>query len=110
MKSEHLEQVEFVSWFRHKYPMVKIFAIPNGGHRSRSQAGQLKAEGVSSGVPDLYIPEWKLWIEMKREKTGALSPAQKEWRDYLLSIGDSWHMAKGCKHALQIIDEFLGSN
>ena len=29
--SEHLEQREFVRWFRQTYKGVRIFAIPNGG-------------------------------------------------------------------------------
>lgn len=99
LKSEHLEQVEFVAWFRRTYPDVKIFAIPNGGFRGKAQAGKLKAEGVSPGVPDLYVPAWRLWVEMKRESGGTLSPAQKEWRDYLQSIGDKWMVAKGFEDA-----------
>lgn len=33
-----------------------IFAIPNGGLRSKATAGKLKAEGVKAGVPDLFLP------------------------------------------------------
>jgi hypothetical protein len=36
-------------------------------------------EGVSPGVPDLFIPDWLLWVEMKREKGGRVSPEQKDW-------------------------------
>lgn len=77
LRSEHLEQVEFVQWFRMKYPEVLIFAIPNGGYRSKILAGKLKAEGVVAGIPDLFIPEWGLWIEMKKAKGGRLSENQK---------------------------------
>ena len=85
--TEHEEQREFVCWFRRTYPEIRIFAIPNGGFRGKSQAGRLKAEGVSAGVPDLYIPEWALWIEMKRQKGGSVSLEQKDWHEYLISIG-----------------------
>ena len=30
-----------------------IFAVPNGGHRAKSVAGKMKAEGAKAGVPDL---------------------------------------------------------
>lgn len=97
--SEHLEQVRFVAWFRKNYPQHWIFAIPNGGDRNKITAVKLKAEGVSSGVPDLFIPSMLLWVEMKRQKGGALSKEQKEWRDYLLSIGHKWIVAKGFEDA-----------
>ena len=56
--TEHEEQREVVRWFRQTYKGVRIFAIPNGGARSPATAGRLKAEGVSSGVPDLFVPAW----------------------------------------------------
>jgi hypothetical protein len=93
--SEHEEQREFVRWFRQTYPGVRMFAIPNGGARSPSVAGRLKAEGVSKGVPDLYIPAWRVWVEMKRTKGGSVSPEQKDWISYLASIGDFVIVAKG---------------
>jgi len=93
--SEHAEQVTFVIEFEREYPGIKIFAIPNGGFRDHNTAKKLKLEGVKPGVPDLYIPAWHCWIEMKRTKGGALSKDQKEWRDYLQSIGDEWILAKG---------------
>lgn len=103
LKTEHEEQREFVQWFRQTYPAVRIFAIPNGGHRSLSQAGRLKAEGVSPGVPDLFIPAWKLWIEMKREKGGVVSTDQSSWIAYLIDCGYSCVVAKGAEHAKEYI-------
>ena len=97
--SEHEEQREFVQWFRQNYPGVRIFAIPNGGARTPSAAGRLKAEGVSKGVPDLYIPAWRTWVEMKRVKGGIVAPDQKEWHIYLQGIGDFVIVGKGCEDA-----------
>ena len=98
-KTEHEEQREFVQWVRQTYPGVRIFAIPNGGQRSRTTGAKLKAEGVSAGVPDLYIPAWRCWVEMKREKGGKLSPVQKDWIAYLESIGDTVIVGHGCDDA-----------
>jgi len=103
MVSEHVEQREFVSWFRQTYLGVRIFAIPNGGARNIATAGRLKAEGLSAGVPDLYIPAWRVWIEMKRAKGGALSQKQKDWRDYLSACGDTVIVAHGKKDAQDAI-------
>jgi len=101
--SEHLEQREFVSWFRKTHPGVRIFAIPNGGYRSIAAASRLKAEGVSAGVPDLFVPAWSVWIEMKRAKGGALSEKQKDWRNYLISIGQTVIVAHGKEKAISAI-------
>lgn len=103
--TEHAEQVTFVTWLRKTFPDVRIFAIPNGGLRHAKVAQSLKAEGASPGVPDLYIPEWKLWIEMKRIKGGRLSPEQKDWIQYLESVGDDVIIAKGWEAARDAILE-----
>ena len=103
MNSEHLEQVRLVSWFRKTYPDTRILAIPNGGIRSASQGASLKAEGVSAGVPDLFVPEWLLWIEMKREVGGIVSPAQRDWISYLKSIGHLVIIGMGFEDAKQQI-------
>jgi hypothetical protein len=87
LPSEHDEQAGFVQWFRAKWPRVLIFAIPNGGKRNISTAKKLKLEGVVPGVPDLFIPAWGIWIEMKRQKGGRTSSDQDDMISYLESIG-----------------------
>jgi len=103
--SEHLEQVRLVSWFRRSYPGVRIFAVPNGGYRGAGQGAALKAEGVQAGVPDLFVPEWLLWVEMKRETGGTVSPEQKDWIAYLESIGHRVIIGRGFEDAKrQVMD------
>ena len=97
--SEHWEQREFVCWFRQTFPDVLIFAIPNGGFRGKAQAGKLKAEGVVPGVPDLYVPAWRWWPEMKRQKGGQVSPDQRRVMEYLQGIGHRVDVCKGCEEA-----------
>ena len=105
LNSEHLEQVRLVSWFRRQYPDTRIFAIPNGGHRGASQGASLKAEGVTPGVPDLFVPEWLLWLEMKREAGGVVSPVQRDWISYLEGIGHRVIVGRGFEDAKrQILD------
>ena len=101
MNSEHLEQVRLVSWFRKTYPDTRILAIPNGGIRSASAGANLKAEGVSAGVPDLVVPAWLLWVEMKREAGGTVSPSQRDWISYLESIGHQVIIGMGFEDARQ---------
>ena len=103
--TEHEEQREVVKWFRQTFKDVRIFAIPNGGARSITTATRLKVEGVSAGVPDLYVPAWKLWIEMKRVKGGVVDKAQKDWHDYLMGIGDTVIVCLGFEHAKSMIQQ-----
>lgn len=84
--SEHLEQVTAVRWFRDNYPGVLIFSIPNGGFRHKAVAEKMRLEGVVPGIPDLMIPAWRLFVEMKAQK-GRLSEHQKEKIAYLSSVG-----------------------
>lgn len=103
-RSESDEQIGFVNWFEGRFNGVRIFHIPNGGHRAISVAKKMKAEGVKPGVPDLYIPAWKIWIEMKRATGGRLSAEQKEWTEYLSGIGDTVIIAAGARDAsLQLV-------
>jgi hypothetical protein len=102
--TEHFEQRELVKWFRQSFDGVRIFAIPNGGARTITTAAKLKVEGVSAGVPDLYVPEWKLWIEMKRTKGGVVDKAQKDWHDYLTAIGDVVIVCRGADEAKRMIE------
>jgi VRR-NUC domain len=102
--TEHEEQRELVKWFRQSFDGVRIFAIPNGGARTITTAAKLKVEGVSAGVPDLYVPAWKLWIEMKRTKGGVVDKAQKDWHDYLTAIGDRVIVCRGADEAKRMIN------
>ena len=93
---EHAEQVTFLAEFKKAWPDTWIFAIPNGEYRSPTVANRLKLEGVSPGVPDLYIPEWRVWVEMKRTKGGRVSEDQAAWHNYLTNrCNDAVIVAKG---------------
>lgn len=107
LPTEHEEQKGLLHWWRHKFPRVLIFAIPNGEKRSISVAKRLKAEGVTPGIPDLHVPEWNLWIEMKRRKGGRVSKEQREIIRYLRSIGQTVIIGQGAEDASKQILEFV---
>lgn len=107
-RTEHVEQREFVSWFRKTYPSVRILAIPNGSQRSRTTGARLKAEGVVAGVPDLLVPAWNLWIEMKRAQDGgSVSTQQKDWHRYLESIDHTVIVCAGFLQAKEKVEELV---
>ena len=106
---ESEEQIGFVRWFEITFPDVRMFHIPNGGHRAMSVAKKMKAEGVKAGVPDLFIPAWRIWIEMKRTEGGKLLKEQENWAEYLRGCGYVVIIAKGARDAslqlLQVLRE-----
>ena len=106
--TESQEQRAFVQWFSAQYPSVRFFAIPNGGNRDSITGAIMKAEGVQPGVPDIYIPPWRLWIEFKRIKGSSTSDEQYEWARYLTQeCGDSHFFAKGCDDAIAQVRLFV---
>jgi hypothetical protein len=69
-----------------------------------AQGASLKAEGVVSGIPDLQVPEWLLWVEMKKVSGGIVSPAQKGMISYLESIGHHVIIGHGFEDAKRQIE------
>ena len=106
-KTESELQMEFVSQFRKRYPGLRIFAIPNGGKRNLREAMRLKAEGVCKGVPDLFIPELLLWIELKSpDGKGRLSAEQGNWLDHLNGIGHHAVVCKSLDEAFAAVEKY----
>jgi hypothetical protein len=103
--TEDQEQMLFVQWFRRQYPTIRIFSIPNGGARHPAVAAKLKATGTSAGIPDLFIPAWSTWVEMKRAKGGRLSEVQKDWIAYLESIGHKVLVGHGFEDAMAKVQQ-----
>ncbi|MEH6476668.1 MAG: hypothetical protein V7727_13330, partial [Sneathiella sp.] len=54
-QSEELLQRAVVEWLGWQYPMLLFFVVPNGGGRSKAEAGILKATGVKAGGADLVF-------------------------------------------------------
>lgn len=92
-----------------------LYAIPNGGHRARRTASQLKDEGVKAGVPDYHLPVARggyigLWVELKRTKGGRLQPEQRAWMDALAAQGHRVALCKGWEAAFNVIRDYLADN
>src|SRR5690554_620263 len=86
--SEDQEQAWLFQWARRNEKeipeLARLFAIPNGGHRSKRTAALLKLTGVKRGVPDIFLPLPRngyhgLWIELKSmSKSARASKEQQE--------------------------------
>lgn len=121
-RTEHAEQSAVISWARMsagRYPCLRwLHAIPNGGARAESKrlaairGAQLKAEGVTKGVSDLFLPFASrgyhgLYIEMKRP--GALRelrPEQKEFLAYCESAGYLAQAFDSAEDAIAAIQDY----
>jgi hypothetical protein len=76
-------QRALVTWCRMRSDGAElIFAIPNGGKRDAKEAMSLKHQGVTAGVPDLFLPVMRggyggLFIELKNPNgKGVISKEQ----------------------------------
>ncbi len=68
---------------------LTFFHVPNGGRRSKAEAGIFKTLGVRPGVPDLVIllPGGRTaFVEVKSDK-GYLSQAQKAFKNQAEGFG-----------------------
>jgi hypothetical protein len=112
--NEHEEQCLVVKWLRSRPYTLKLWATCNGVvfGMTRENAcrynAYLKAEGKDPGVPDLCIgpppaSSRMTALEMK-SLTGTVSDAQKEWLDYLGSIGWLVLVAYGHEEAIELLE------
>jgi hypothetical protein len=94
----------------------RIFAIPNGGLRTKIQGAILKAEGVRPGIPDLMLPvarggAYGLFVEMKWGD-GRTSQDQARRIDELVQEGYAclvaWGASAAIEHTQLYIDGQLG--
>jgi len=107
ISTESQEQIGFVTWWRYKFPDVVIFHIANGGFRNVVTGQRLRKEGVLKGVPDLMVPAWHLFVEMKRKEKGVISPEQKKMIDYLIRVGYTVIVGYGAEDASRKVLGFL---
>lgn len=119
--SEHSAQAALFAWAalaQHQYPMLKwLHAIPNGGLRDKRTASMLKAEGVKSGIADVFLP-WPeyphhgLYLEMKQikyrnHKNGGCSDEQVAFGEYCGQAGYAWQVCYSWDEAKDTIVKYL---
>ena len=88
-----------------------LFAIPNGGFRTKTTASKLKAEGVKPGVWDLMLPlarrgQHALWVEMKAPD-GRPSADQLTWGEKMQRAGYGLAICYSVDDAIREIKAYL---
>ena len=104
--SEDILQAEIFKWYHNNYclknhkPRHCIFAVPNGGYRTKREAMKLKATGVVAGVADLIIIQdnTTLFVELKKP-TGRQSKEQIEFEKTVTDLGFKYYLIRS-------LDEF----
>lgn len=123
--TEHAEQVAVMRWAKDmevEWPeLALLYAIPNFagrlGHATARHGARLKAEGRKRGVPDLCLPVPRgidhtsvyhgLYVELKRQRGGTVSPEQKQWHAALREQGYRVEVCKGAAAAIDTITRYL---
>jgi hypothetical protein len=117
--TESEEQIALFEWAAFslaKYPDLEwMYHIPNGGHRSKTTGGRLKAEGVKPGVPDICLPVPRgkfhgMYIEMKRREGGIKTDAQIAWLTTLYNYGYYAITCYGWEDAAENLKRYLNLN
>ena len=112
--TESMEQqalFEWAAWAAPRFPGLNLmFHIPNGGMRSKSEAGRFKMEGVKAGIPDIFLPVARggfngLFIELKRVG-GRASPEQLDIIEQLTKQGYLAALCYGFDSAREIIEKY----
>ncbi len=105
LPTEEREQMTVVQWL--EYNNYKFTAIPNSTWTpSRNQKMKNKRVGLRPGLPDMLIilkNKRLLFLEMKREKGGTVSPEQRIWIGSLKNCGVYADVAHGADQAFEII-------
>lgn len=110
---EHTLQCRVIRWFRMQYPNMRhnLFAVPNGGYRTKTTAALLKDEGQLSGVADLILLKRKgkcgaLLLEAK-VKGNYQSDNQKLWQSLIEADGYEYRIFHSLEEFIEIVTEYL---
>lgn len=89
-------------------PYVKITALETIKGKLQKLMSMLTnkryAQGMLKGCPDLFLPEFDLFIEMKRRDGGVVSLEQQKVHKILRSLGFRVEVCHGAKAAWEVIE------
>lgn len=126
--TEHELQASVIDWRNrneYRHPALKwLHAVPNGaklpwrrnakGQRYSPEAIRLKQEGLTPGIPDLYLPfpahnHHGLYIELKRPgKIADVRDGQSEFMAYAESVGYLCQVHDSFEGIIELLEWYLG--
>ncbi len=95
-----------------QHPILKwMLHVPNGGKRTKAQAGRLKAMGVKGGALDVLLPrKYRGWpglaIELKSAK-GRTTPEQDAWLEAFAEDGYVTGVARTLDEFMALVKRYL---
>ena len=105
-----------VKWFDYEYTEIRklLFAVPNGGFRTGTEAKIMYGEGVRAGVADmiLLIPRVRynaLCIEFKANDKAKQTDNQKEWQKLAEEYGARYVVCRSFDEFRAEIENYLKS-
>lgn len=114
---ERIEQINFVSWIRHKYPDLVCFHPVNESDVPVQKRVLLRQEGLLPGIPDIVILSnigghggyGFAVIEMKRKnhRKSEISKDQIKILKYCSLSGGLAVLSFGCDNAKKIIEPLV---
>jgi hypothetical protein len=83
-----------------------VFAIGNGRKRHPKVAREMKEEGVTAGVPDIFVLHARqvYFLAMKKPKGGRVSWDQKQLMARLVGAGAIRAVARGLDEAIKQLE------
>lgn len=114
--AESVEQQCLFQWARMqagRWPELEmLYHVPNEGKRGKVVGARMVAEGLKRGVPDLCLPVARggchgLYIELKRQRGGRVTPEQGQWIGALVRGGYCAAVCCGWEEAARLIVRYL---
>ena len=98
---ESWEQQSLVAELERLEPGILMEINPAAGMKlDKRMAAAVKTLGYQAGTLDIFLPEHRIYIELKRQKGGSLSPEQKTRIPRLEAAGYRVIVAKGAVDAI----------
>lgn len=120
--SEHSQQALVIAWAKDnekRFPELRwlhsslngIF-IPGPRHIVWRIMNTQRQEGMKKGIPDLFLPAARrgyhgLYIEMKRDDSGVVSPEQKDFLEFAAEQGYRDQVCYGYIDAIKELEWYL---